>query len=294
MLFHYHVALATDIKRPSVQHDFPFRYLDVLDFTRFEQIVVDYRISHIVHFSALLSAVAEQNVDRALMVNNVGLQNALNIATKHNIQVFVPSTIGAFGPTTPNDVPVPDLTIQRPTTIYGVTKVFAELLGEYYHYKFGTDFRCLRLPGILSSDQAGGGTTDYAQEMISHAVISPEEEFVSFLGPDSRLPMMYLSDCIRAIDEYTSASNESLTQRTYNIAAMDFSPSELAECVQKYVPSLGVRYEPDFRQAIADTWPRSFDDSKARNDWQWKHEINLDELVNTIMEKVAARTALRE
>ncbi|NWT34483.1 TDH protein, partial [Cardinalis cardinalis] len=210
-----------------------------------------------------------------------GLHNVLDIAAEHNLRLFVPSTIGAFGPTSPRD-PTPDLCIQRPRTIYGVSKVHAELMGEYYHYRYGLDFRCLRYPGIISADsQPGGGTTDYAVQIFHDAI--KNGKFKCYLRPDTRLPMMYIDDCLKATLEVMEAPAEALTMRTYNISAMSFTPEELAQEVQKYVPELQMTYNVDqVRQAIADSWPMNFDDSNARRDWGWKHDYDLPELVTTM------------
>uniref|UniRef100_A0A8C5IT13 L-threonine 3-dehydrogenase, mitochondrial n=1 Tax=Junco hyemalis TaxID=40217 RepID=A0A8C5IT13_JUNHY len=211
----------------------------------------------------------------------LGLHNVLDIAAEHNLRLFVPSTIGAFGPTSPRD-PTPDLCIQRPRTIYGVSKVHAELMGEYYHYRYGLDFRCLRYPGIISADsQPGGGTTDYAVKIFHDAIKTGK--FKCYLRPDTRLPMMYIDDCLKATLEIMEAPAEALTMRTYNISAMSFTPEELAQEVQKYVPELQMTYNVDqVRQAIADSWPMNFDDSNARRDWGWKHDYDLPELVTTM------------
>nr|XP_005562643.2 L-threonine 3-dehydrogenase, mitochondrial isoform X2 [Macaca fascicularis] len=211
-----------------------------------------------------------------------GLHNILDVAAEHNLRLFVPSTIGAFGPTSPRN-PTPDLCIQRPRTIYGVSKVHAELMGEYYHYRYGLDFRCLRYPGIISADsQPGGGTTDYAVQIFHDA--AKHGKFECNLEARTRLPMMYIDDCLRATLEVMEAPAESLTMRTYNVSAMSFTPEELAQEVLKHVPEFQITYNVDaVRQAIADSWPMKFDDSNARKDWGWKHDFDLPELVTTML-----------
>uniref|UniRef100_A0A3B3Q346 L-threonine 3-dehydrogenase, mitochondrial n=1 Tax=Paramormyrops kingsleyae TaxID=1676925 RepID=A0A3B3Q346_9TELE len=260
----------------------PFVYSDILDDKNLRGIVMNNRITWLVHYSALLSAVGEANVSLARAVNITGLHNILDIAAEYGLRLFVPSTIGAFGPTSPRN-PTPDLCVQRPRTIYGVSKVHAELMGEYYHHRYGLDFRCLRYPGIISSDsQPGGGTTDYAVQIFHDAVKTGK--FECNLKPDTRLPMMYIDDCLRATLEVMEAPAESLTMRTYNINAMSFTPAELVTEVQKHLPDLQVTYDIDLvRQAIADSWPMNFDDSKACKDWGWKHDYDLPELVQTML-----------
>ncbi|XP_077147825.1 L-threonine 3-dehydrogenase, mitochondrial-like [Ranitomeya variabilis] len=290
-------VILSDIRKPpdNVFHSGPFIYSDILDYKNLREIVVNNRITWLIHYSALLSAVGEANVPLARAVNITGLHNILDIAAEHGLRLFVPSTIGAFGPTSPRN-PTPDLCIQRPRTIYGVSKVHAELMGEYYHYRYGLDFRCLRYPGIISADsQPGGGTTDYAVQIFHDAMKTGR--FVCNLKPDTRLPMMYIDDCLRATMEVLEAPAESLTMRTYNINAMSFSPEELAQEVRKHLPELEVVYNMDaIRQAIADSWPMNFDDSNARNDWGWKHEYDLPELVTAMLgylnpERLAAQAS---
>ncbi|KAM4040425.1 L-threonine 3-dehydrogenase, mitochondrial-like isoform 1-T3 [Anomaloglossus baeobatrachus] len=290
-------VILSDIRKPpdNVFYSGPFIYSDILDYKNLREIVVNNRITWLIHYSALLSAVGEANVPLARAVNITGLHNILDIAAEHGLRLFVPSTIGAFGPTSPRN-PTPDLCIQRPRTIYGVSKVHAELMGEYYHYRYGLDFRCLRYPGIISGDsQPGGGTTDYAVQIFHDAMKTGR--FICNLKPDTRLPMMYIDDCLRATMEVLEAPAESLTMRTYNINAMSFSPEELAQEVRKHLPELEVVYNVDaVRQAIADSWPMNFDDGNARNDWGWKHEYDLPELVTTMLgylnpERLAAQAS---
>ncbi|XP_001382015.1 L-threonine 3-dehydrogenase, mitochondrial-like [Monodelphis domestica] len=276
-------VILSDIKKPPdhVFHSGPFVYSDILDYKNLREIVVNNRITWLFHYSALLSAVGEANVPLARAVNITGLHNILDIAAEHSLRLFVPSTIGAFGPSSPRN-PTPDLCIQRPRTIYGVSKVHAELMGEYYHHRYGLDFRCLRYPGIISADsQPGGGTTDYAVQIFHDAI--KNGKFQCNLKSDTRLPMMYIDDCLRATLEIMEASADSLPMRTYNISAMSFTPEELAQEVVKHVPELQVTYNVDpVRQAIADSWPMNFDDTNARKDWGWKHDYDLPELVTTM------------
>ncbi|OWK01119.1 TDH [Cervus elaphus hippelaphus] len=250
-------VILSDIRKPP-EHVFlsgPFIYSDILDYKNLREIVVNNRITWLFHYSALLSAVGEANVSLARAVNITGLHNVLDVAAEHGLRLFVPSTIGAFGPTSPRN-PTPDLCIQRPRTIYGVSKVHAELMGE---------------------------VSIVRQVQIFHEAVK-NGRFECNLKPDTRLPMMYIDDCLRATLEVMEAPAESLSMRTYNINAMSFTPAELAQEVLKHVPEFQVTYSVDpVRQAIADSWPMNFDDSNARKDWGWKHDIDLPELVTTML-----------
>uniref|UniRef100_A0A7I4YTG4 L-threonine 3-dehydrogenase, mitochondrial n=1 Tax=Haemonchus contortus TaxID=6289 RepID=A0A7I4YTG4_HAECO len=272
----------TDIvKAPTNASDINnYSYLDILNKDAIERLVVDRHIDTIVHYSALLSAVGEQNVNLALQINCRGVENVLEVARKHQLKVFIPSTIGAFGPTTPRDN-VPDLTIQEPTTIYGVSKVYAERLGEYYYHKFGTDFRCLRFPGIISATKPGGGTTDYAIQIFYDAL--EKGKHVCYLRPDTMLPMMYDTDCMASVVQFLAAPSESLNRRTYNVTGFSFTPEEIANAIKKVMPQFKIEYEIcKVRQGIADSWPRSLDDSGAKKDWGWHVEYGLDETVEVM------------
>ncbi|XP_048046357.1 L-threonine 3-dehydrogenase, mitochondrial-like [Megalobrama amblycephala] len=284
MQFGKYNVILSDIRKPPnhVYQSGPFIYSDILDYKNLREIVVNNRITWLIHYSALLSAVGEANVSLARDVNITGLHNVLDIAVEHGLRLFIPSTIGAFGSSSPRN-PTPDLCIQRPRTIYGVSKVHAELMGEYYHHRFGLDFRCLRYPGIISADsQPGGGTTDYAVQIFHNAVKT--SKFVCNLRPDTRLPMMFIEDCLRATLEVLEAPAEILSMRTYNISAMSFTPEELIREIRRHLPDLQVTYKIDpGRQAIADSWPMILDDASARSDWGWKHDYGLPELVQTML-----------
>nr|XP_042140936.1 myotubularin-related protein 9 isoform X2 [Peromyscus maniculatus bairdii] len=288
-------VILSDIRKPPahVFHSGPFIYANILDNKSLREIVVNHRISWLFHYSAVLSAVGEANVPLARDVNITGLHNILDVAAEHNVRLFVPSTIGAFGPSSPRN-PAPDLCIQRPRTIYGVSKVHAELMGEYYYYRYGLDFRCLRYPGIISADsQPGGGTTDYAVQ-IFHAA-AKNGTFECNLKASTRLPMMYISDCLRATLEVMEAPAERLSMRTYNISAMSFTPEELAQALRKHVPDFQITYCVDpLRQAIAESWPMNLDDSSARKDWGWKHDFDLPELVATMFNFHGASTRIAQ
>ncbi|KAF9110045.1 hypothetical protein BGX27_006853 [Mortierella sp. AM989] len=285
-------VVASDIRNApdEFKANGPFVFADVLDHAQMERIVIDYKIDWIVHYSALLSAVAEKNPALALNVNMTGFQNVLELAKVHNLRLYSPSTIGAFGPSTPKNN-TPDVTIMRPNTIYGITKLHNELLGEYYREKYGVDFRSARYPGILSADTPpGGGTTDYAVDIFHHAV--RHGHYDCFLSKDTRLPMMYLSDCIKGTIDHL-VHPEMLPQAVYNIGAASFTPEELAAEIRKYLPHFTIAYpdasNPDFRQAIADSWPASLDDSMARRDFGWKEEYGMEKMVKLMLDKIQAQ-----
>lgn len=279
------VIMSDIIKAPQeILDSGPYIYADILDFKNLQKIIVDHRIDSVIHFSALLSAIGEDNVPLAMRVNIEGLHNVMELAKQYRLKLFVPSTIGAFGPDSPRN-PTPDLCVQRPRTIYGVSKVHAELLGEYYHFKYGLDFRCLRFPGVISGDTApGGGTTDYAVSIFHDAV--RKGSFQCYLDKNTKLPMMYIEDCLRSLIEIMEAPEQSLTLRTYNVGAISFTPAELEAALIKHVPHLKVTYAPDHRQKIADSWPQAFDDQNARKDWGWKHEYDIDDICVAMLKTV--------
>lgn len=277
------------VKAPrQVLESGPFIYADILDYKNLQSIVVDYNIDWVVHFSALLSAIGEQNVSEALKINIYGFHNIIELCRRYKLKLFSPSTIGAFGDSSPRN-PTPDITIQRPRTIYGVSKVHMELMGEYYNYRFGVDFRSCRFPGVISADTSpGGGTTDYAVDIFHHALMSGS--FNCYLQGDTRMPMIYLPDVVRATVELLKIQEDALKIRTYNITAMSFTPQELAEEIRKYVPEFTISYSPDpLRQRIADSWPQVFDDTNARNDWGWKERYDLAKLVYAMLDALGPK-----
>ena len=267
------VVIATDVKPAPVGLAGPhYAQLDVTDASALNALIARHDIDTIVHLASLLSVTGEQHPALAMRVNRGGAENVLEAAVAKKLKVFAPSTIAAFGPSTPRDN-TPDLTIMRPTTIYGVTKVYLELLGEYYVGKFGVDFRSVRYPGIISHKALpGGGTTDYAVNIFYDAIRSGAYE--CFLGPETALPMMYMPDALDAAVQIIEAPASCLTQRTYNITGCSFTPREQAAALSTVMVEAGkaplkMTYKPDFRQGIADTWPRSLNDSAARKDWGW-------------------------
>ncbi|MFH1366700.1 MAG: NAD-dependent epimerase/dehydratase family protein [Patescibacteria group bacterium] len=278
--------IASDLNETLLDRLFPGGQNMVLDATDREaiaRIINEENINVIYHLAGILSAKGEQNPELAWKVNVEGLKNVLDLAEKNKIEkLFWPSSIAAFGPTTPRDN-TPQKTILEPTTMYGVNKVAGELLCQYYFLKKGLDVRSLRYPGIISwKTEPGGGTTDYAVAIYYEAVKG--NDYQCFLKEDSRLPMMYMDDAVKATIDLMEAPKENIKERTsYNLAAISFTPKEVYEEIKKHYPDFKVTYEPDFRQAIADSWPKSIDDSAARSDWGWQHEYDLAKMTNVMI-----------
>ncbi len=284
-------VIASDLRKPLID-DGPFELLDITDAKRLEEIVIDHKIDSIVHLAALLSASGEQKPNLAWHVNVNGLYNVLEIARKQRmIRVFNPSSIAVFGPETPRNS-TPQETVMRPKTIYGITKVTGELLGNYYFYKFGVDVRGARFPGIISNiAPPGGGTTDYAVEIFYEAI--KNGRYTCFLKPDSTLPMMYMPDTLKGIVNLLEADLSELRHHTdFNMSALSFSPAELASEIKKHVSDFQIDYKPDYRQAIADSWPKSIDDSSAREEWGWKPDYDLPAMVKDMLEVLGERHRL--
>ncbi len=239
-----------------------------------ERIITQYGVSEIYHLSGIISAGSEKNPALAWAVNLGGLKNVLDLSVKHKLKVFWPSSIAVFGPTTPTQN-TPQHTVLEPTTIYGVAKVAGELLCQYYSSRYGLDVRSLRYPGLLGwKARPGDGTTEYAIWIFYGAI--KEGKYTCFLKEDSVLPMMYIDDAIKGTIDLMDAKKERIKVRTsYNFAAMSFAPKDICEELKKHVPGLKMSCEPDFRQKIADSWPKSIDDSEARKDWGWKPKYDL-------------------
>ncbi len=268
----------------------PFVTLDVADRAALGRVLREHRIEVVYHLAAVLSATGEQNPQRAWDVNVNGLYHLLELARELGIrQIFHPSSIAVFGPRTPRDR-TPQDTVLSPTTMYGVTKVTGELLGEYYARRYGVDVRGLRYPGIVSSEAPpGGGTTDYAVEMFYSAVEG--KPYTCYVREDTALPMMYMPDCLRSAIDLMEVPCARLRWRTYNVTAMSFTAGELAAEIRRHVPGFEVEYKPDFRQAIADSWPRSIDDSAARADWGWTPRYGLGEMAEEMLAALRRRHA---
>jgi nucleoside-diphosphate-sugar epimerase len=269
----------------------PFEFIDVTRRETLEEMITKYDIDTICHMAAILSAIGEEKPLLAWDVNINGLYNVLEVARERElVQVFCPSSIAVFGPETPRE-DTPQETILRPKTMYGVTKVAGELLCDYYAQRFGVDVRGVRYPGIISSETLpGGGTTDYAVEIFYKAI--EEGRYTCFLREDTVLPMMYMPDCIKATVDLMEADPEQLKHHAdFNLAAFSFSPAELMAEIQKHVPGFTCEYEPDFRQAIADSWPQSIDDSAAREEWGWEPSYDLAAMTADMLEKLSQRHA---
>jgi len=285
-------VIATDLKvlPPSGAAALaPYDHLDCTDPHQLHEAVRRHDIGAIYHLAALLSASAEAAPQFAWQVNMSGLYNVLEVARGYGCQVFFPSSIGAFGPSTPRDH-TPQVTIQRPTTIYGVTKVAGELLCDYYASRFGIDTRGLRLPGLVSYVAApGGGTTDYAVEMFYHAL--RYGRYTCFLSADTRLDMMYMPDAIAGMIHLMAADADRLRYRNaYNITAMSVTPEDIAAAIRQHIPSFDIDYDVDpVRQAIADSWPRSLDDSAAHADWDWAPHYDLYAMTADMLSRLEAK-----
>jgi nucleoside-diphosphate-sugar epimerase len=269
----------------------PFEFIDVTERGTVEGVVEKYGIDTIYHMAAILSAVGEQKPQLAWDVNINGLYNILEIVREHElVRAFCPSSIAAFGPETPRD-DTPQETVLRPTTMYGVTKVAGELLCDYYFHRFGVDVRGVRYPGIISSETPpGGGTTDYAVHIFYEAI--KHKRYTCFVREDTVLPMMYMPDCIKGTIDLMEADLSGLKHHAdFNLAAMSFSAGELAAEIKKHIPEFTIEYEPDYRQAIADSWPRSLDDSAAREEWDWQPDYDLAAMTADMLEKLGKRHA---
>ena len=278
-------VVASDLKTASkeVLESGPFEQLDVMDRDRLHQLVIQYNIGEVYLLAALLSATAEQKVMPAWNLNMYGLFYVLELAKEGFIdKVYWPSSIAVFGPNTPKQN-TPQSTIMEPSTVYGISKLAGERWCEYYHNRYGVDVRSLRYPGLIGyKSNPGGGTTDYAVDIFHKAVSG--QPFECFLSENTRLPMMYMPDAIRATIGIMEAPSDKVKIRSsYNVSGFDFTPAELAEEIQKHISDFSISYKPDFRQAIADGWPGSIDDSSARKDWGWQNEYSLEAMTTDML-----------
>ena len=256
----------------------PYVSMDVMNKEMLHVQVIRQHFTQIYLLAAILSATGEKNPPLAWNLNMTGLLNVLDIAREEKIsKVYWPSSIAVFGPTSPKQN-CPQQTIIEPTTVYGISKFAGEFWCNYFHQRYGLDVRSLRYPGLISYKSApGGGTTDYAVEIFHDAL--EEKQYTCFLKEDTYLPMMYMPDAIRATIELMEAPAEKISVRTsYNVSGMSFSPREISECISKHIPGFSMHYKPDYRQAIADSWPQSIDDSVANKDWNWKPEYDLEKM----------------
>ena len=284
-----HVILTDVVQKdsPAVEAG-PFELLDVTDGKRLAELVDNYHVDTVMHLAALLSAVAEARPQLAYQINLGGLFQVLEVAREKNLSVFTPSSIGAFGPTTPKVTPQD--TIQRPTTMYGVTKVAGELLCDYYFRRFGVDTRGVRFPGLISYEALpGGGTTDYAVEIYYKAI--RDAHYTCPIAKGTLMDMMYIPDALRAVHELMEEDPSKLKHRNaFNIASMSFAPEDVAAAIQKQMPAFTMEYEVNpTLQAIADSWPDQLDDSAAQEEWGWKAKYDLDTMTTDMLENLKKR-----
>lgn len=283
-LFGNNNVIASDISGPNDAIEaFTFERLDIMNASGLAEVVDKHGITQIYHLAAILSAKGEENPKWAWNLNMTGLLNVLELAKEKQIKkVYWPSSIAVFGPTTPVDN-TPQHTVMDPNTVYGISKQAGERWCEYYHEKYGVDVRSLRYPGLIGyKSLPGGGTTDYAVDIYHKALAG--EHFTCFLNKGTYLPMMYMPDAIKAtIDLMQVPADQVKVRSSYNVAAMSFDPQEIAEAIKAQVPGFSIDYAPDFRQAIANSWPNSIDDSDARNDWGWQPEYDLAKMTEDIL-----------
>jgi len=284
-------VVATDLRSPEgpLAETGPCDILDVTDLNAVAEAVKKYETDTVYHLAAILSATGEKNPALCWRVNIDGTLNILNLAVEMKLgTIIVPSSIAVFGPETPREN-TPQETVLKPRTMYGVTKVCGELLGDYYVKRFGADVRGLRYPGIISSETPpGGGTTDYAVDIFYKAV--QEGRYTCFVKEDTALPMMYMPDCIKATIDLAEADFTALKHHgDFNVGSLSFTAGELAAEISKHIPGFRVSYEPDFRQAIADSWPRSVDDSAAREEWGWRPAWDLSSMTADMLERLSVK-----
>ena len=284
-------VIASDIRESSdpLMESGPFELLDATDYEAVENVVMYYEIEEVYLMAAMLSATAEKFPMRAWNLNMNSLFNVLNLGKEKKIsKIFWPSSIAVFGPNTPKKE-TPQNTLMEPSTVYGISKQSGERWCEYYFKKYGVDVRSVRYPGLISwKTLPGGGTTDYAVEIYHKAL--EKGQYNCFLSAETELPMMFMDDAIRAtISLMESPENHISIRSSYNLAAMSFTPNQMAKSIKTHLPEFEINYSPDFRQQIADSWPSSIDDSKARQDWGWRHEYGLNETTKTMLENLGRK-----
>ena len=281
-------VVASDIRNgsPSLMNSGPFEIIDATDKEAILTVVKKYNITQIYLLAAMLSATGEKFPHKAWNLNMTSLLAVLDLAKdKYINQVFWPSSIAVFGSTSPK-IQTPQKTIMEPSTVYGISKISGEFWCNYYHDKYGVDVRSIRYPGIISwKTKPGGGTTDYAVDIFFKAL--EQGSFECFLSEDTCLPMMYMEDAVDATVQIMQAKSEQIKIRTsYNLSAMNFTPNELAKEIQQHIPKFSITYKTDYRQDIADSWPDSIDDSKAREDWGWSPNYTLSKMTKDILESL--------
>ena len=286
-------VIASDVRKlnNSVVNDGIFEVVNALDFNQIQELVEKYKITDVYLMAALLSATAEKNPAFAWDLNMNSLFHVLNLAKDGKIQkIFWPSSIAVFGPTTPKEN-TPQFTVMEPSTVYGISKQAGERWAEYYHNIYGVDIRSIRYPGLISwTTPPGGGTTDYAVDIYYKALENASYE--CFLSENTGLPMMYMDDAIRATIQIMQAPKEKIKIRSsYNLSAISFTPKEIAAEIKKHIADFTITYNPDFRQKIADSWPSSIDDSRAREDWGWNHEFDLAKMTQVMLENLKKKLA---
>jgi nucleoside-diphosphate-sugar epimerase len=279
-------VIASDIRKLNIDvvNSGPFEVVNALDFNQIQHLVEIHKIDEVYLMAALLSATAEKNPAFAWDLNMNSLFHVLNLAKAGKIKkIFWPSSIAVFGSTTPKEN-TPQYTIMEPSTVYGISKQSGERWCEYYHNVFGVDVRSIRYPGLISwSSPPGGGTTDYAVDIFYKAL--SEKKYDCFLSSETKMPMMYMDDAIAATIQIMQVPAEQVKIRSsYNLAAMSFTPTEIAAEIKKHIPDFNITYTPDFRQKIADSWPASIDDSLARKDWGWNHKFDIESMTKDMLE----------
>lgn len=284
-------VIASDIRKleNDVVQNGIFEVVNALDYNQIENLVEKYEITDVYLMAALLSATAEKNPAFAWDLNMNSLFHVLNLAKAGKIKkIFWPSSIAVFGPTTPRDN-TPQYTVMEPSTVYGISKQSGERWCEYYHKQYGVDVRSIRYPGLISwTTPPGGGTTDYAVDIYYKAL--SDKKYTCFLAENTGLPMMYMDDAIKATINIMQAPAENIKVRSsYNLSAISFTPKEIAESIKKHIPEFTIDYVPDFRQAIADSWPASIDDSVARKDWGWQHDYDMEKMTTVMLENLAKK-----
>jgi nucleoside-diphosphate-sugar epimerase len=270
-------VILSDLKEsPSVDNE--YHVLDVRDSKKLRDITESRKIDTVYHMAALLSATGEKNPQLCWDVNMNGTINMMDFAVEKGASIYVPSSIAVWGKKVERNM-TPQDSVLYPTTMYGVTKVSAEVLGDYYHTKYNLDIRGIRYPGIISNATLpGGGTTDYAVDIFYQAI--KNRSYECFLNPDTALPMMYMPDCVKATIDLMEAPKDSLVNRTnFNVTAFSFNPEDLAAGIKKHIPDFTISYKPDYRQDIADSWPKTVDDSEAKKQWDWKPDFSFEDMV---------------